>query len=271
MGPSGPPLSSPTAVRCAQPKGRGEGGRVDLALTLRNLLSKSQRIAGGEAGGLRIVTRAATEILRGARLRAAGPAALASNLNAGGPMSTTSIAPHRVGRQGASTHLNRCRKALARLSRVLGPTGSTPCACSPKRSVLGERLPQVINELDDARREGFSARPGQSRHLWHRWTTILPAYTPMATGTPSMCWRSGERNRAYPTGGAVGFDRGRLQTWAPAQRQPNYAVRRIGSRLWIAGFSTRCQLRKPAQTAIGKVKIVSSIGVIAGTYMIISF
>jgi hypothetical protein len=39
---------------------------VNLAVTLRYLFSKSQRIAGGEAGGLRIVTRAATEILRGA-------------------------------------------------------------------------------------------------------------------------------------------------------------------------------------------------------------
>jgi hypothetical protein len=170
MGPSAPPLSSPTAVRCSQPKGRSEGGRVNLAVTLRNLFSKSQRIAGGEAGGLRIVTRAATGILRGARLRAAGPAALASNLNAGGPMSTTSIAPLRVGRQGASTHLNRCRKALAQLSRALGPTGSAPSACSPKRSVPDAHRPQVINEVDDARREGFSARPGQSRLLWHRWS-----------------------------------------------------------------------------------------------------
>ena len=30
---------------------------MNLAVTLRNLFSKSQPIAGGEAGGLRIVTR----------------------------------------------------------------------------------------------------------------------------------------------------------------------------------------------------------------------
>lgn len=83
MGPSGPPLSSLTAVRCTQPKGRSEEGRVNLAVTLRNLFSKSQRIAGGEAGGLRIVTRGGDpDFARGA-YEPPVQQPLASNLNAG--------------------------------------------------------------------------------------------------------------------------------------------------------------------------------------------
>lgn len=143
---------------------------MNLAVTLRNLFSKSQRIAGGEAGGLRIVTRGGDpDFARGA-YEPPVQQLLASNLNAGDVFYDIDCGAPAWGRQGASTHLNRCRKALPRLSRALGPTGSTPSVCSPKRSVLSAHRPQVIYELDDARREGFSARPGRSRRLWHRWT-----------------------------------------------------------------------------------------------------
>ncbi|WP_287227194.1 hypothetical protein [Mesorhizobium sp.] len=56
---------------------------MNLAVTLRNLFSKSQRIAGGEAGGLRIVTRGGDpDFARGA-YEPPVQQLLASNLNAG--------------------------------------------------------------------------------------------------------------------------------------------------------------------------------------------
>ena len=114
-------------------------------------------------------------------------------------------------------------------AEAVGPPPPPP----PPPLSLSAHRPQVIYELDDARREGLAEGPGDRvvDGIDGLWVTILPASYANGDWHVEHVLAVRRANRVYPPGGAVGFDRGRLQTWAPAQRQPNYAVRRIPSRI----------------------------------------
>jgi hypothetical protein len=100
---------------------------VNLAVTLRNLFSKSQRIAGGEAGGLRIVTRGGDpDFARGA-YEPPVQQLLASNLNAGDVVYDIDCGAPAWGAAGRAYASEPVRKALPRLSRALGPPVDTIC------------------------------------------------------------------------------------------------------------------------------------------------
>ncbi|WP_245319206.1 FkbM family methyltransferase [Mesorhizobium temperatum] len=195
---------------------------MNLAVTLRNLFSKSQRIAGGEAGGLRIVTRGGDpdfargayeppiqqlltyvyDIDCGARVGAAGrvyafepvpqsAAAIEQSARpnrfdticvfaeAAGPvsghdelllarhiggaaLSTAAAPPDMTGR--ISVVVNTIDDAI-RIRGLRGPSfvkieveGAEMDVLQGMSETLSAHRPQVIYELDDARREGLQRK-----------------------------------------------------------------------------------------------------------------